>query len=188
VQFRNIRLKRLKLEDKKKIAFIAGPPSHGYGAHEHKAGSMLLAKSLNEANGRVLATVYTNGWPKDPTALDNVDCIVIYCDGGGDTSPAPHLKELAAKMNQGVGLVCIHYAVEVTRGSRQLLPRLDRRLLRDVLVGPNPHWTADFKKLPEHAITRGVKPFSIQRRMVLPHALPTKGRRGDADPQRRAAG
>src|SRR5205085_5571813 len=116
VQFRNIRLKRLKLEDKKKVAFIAGPPSHGYGAHEHKAGSMLLTKPLNEANAGVLATVYTNGWPKDPTALDNVDCIVIYCDGGGGHIASAHLKELAAKMNQGVGLVCIHYAVEVTKG------------------------------------------------------------------------
>jgi type 1 glutamine amidotransferase len=161
VQFRNLRLKRTKLEDKKKVAFIAGPPSHGYGAHEHKAGSMLLAKSLNEANVGVLATVYTGGWPKDPTALDNVDCIVIYCDGGGGHIVNAHLKEVAAKMSQGVGLVCIHYAVEVTKGE-----------VGDYFLGwiggyfemfwsVNPHWTADFKKLPEHPITRGVKPFSI---------------------------
>ncbi len=34
----------------KKVALIAGKPSHGYGAHEHKAGCMLLAEALNAAN------------------------------------------------------------------------------------------------------------------------------------------
>jgi hypothetical protein len=28
-------------EDKKKIVFIAGNPSHGFGAHDHQAGCML---------------------------------------------------------------------------------------------------------------------------------------------------
>jgi len=150
VQFRNIRLKRLKLEDKKKVAFIAGPASHGYGAHEHKAGCMLLAKALNEANAGVLATVYAGGWPKDPTALDNVDCMVV-----------PHLKEVGAKMDQGVGLVCIHFAVEVTKGEvgNSFLAWIGGYY--ELFYSVNPHWTADFKKLPEHPITRGVRPFTI---------------------------
>ena len=33
---------------KKKIVLIAGRASHGYFAHTHYAGCMLLAKSLNE--------------------------------------------------------------------------------------------------------------------------------------------
>ncbi len=161
VQFRNIRLKRTKLEDKKKVAFIAGPPSHGYGAHEHKAGCMLLAKALNEANTGVLATVYTGGWPKDPTALDNVDCIVMYCDGAGGHMVVPHLKEVAAKMDQGVGLVCIHFAVEVTKGQvgNSFLGWIGGYY--EVFWSVNPHWAAEFKKLPQHAICRGVKPFTI---------------------------
>ncbi|NIP84606.1 MAG: hypothetical protein GTO03_03250, partial [Planctomycetales bacterium] len=51
VEFRNIRLKELKKSDAseeasggKKIVFIAGRKSHGYGSHEHNAGCLLLAK------------------------------------------------------------------------------------------------------------------------------------------------
>jgi type 1 glutamine amidotransferase len=162
VQFRNIRLKRTKLEDKKKIAFIAGPASHAYGAHEHKAGCLLLAKALNEADAGVLAAVYTGGWPKkDPTALDNADCIVMYGDGGGGHMVNANLKQVGAKMDQGVGLVCIHYAVEVTKGQPgdSFLAWIGGYF--ETFWSVNPHWTADFQKLPEHAITRGVEPFSI---------------------------
>ena len=35
--------------DTKEILFLAGKKSHGYGTHEHKAGSMLLARCLNES-------------------------------------------------------------------------------------------------------------------------------------------
>jgi type 1 glutamine amidotransferase len=161
VQFRNIRLKRLKLEDKKKVAFIAGPPSHGYGAHEHRAGCMLLAKALNENVPAVLATVYTNGWPKDPTALDNVDSIVMYCDGAGGHMVNSRLKEVAKKMEEGVGLVCIHFAVEVTKGEvgNSFLGWIGGYY--ELYWSVNPHWTAEFKQLPSHPITRGVRPFTI---------------------------
>jgi hypothetical protein len=36
-------------QDKKKIVFVAGGPSHGYGDHEHLGGCMLLARLLNES-------------------------------------------------------------------------------------------------------------------------------------------
>ena len=35
-----------KANGKHKVLFLAGKPSHGYGAHDHLAGCMLLAKSL----------------------------------------------------------------------------------------------------------------------------------------------
>jgi type 1 glutamine amidotransferase len=161
VQFRNIRLKRLKLEDKKKVVFIAGPASHAYGAHEHKAGCMLLAKSLNTTESGVFATVYTNGWPKDPTALQNADSIVLYCDGAGGHMVNRNLKEVAKKMDEGVGLVCIHFAVEVTKGEvgNYFLGWIGGYF--ELYWSVNPHWTADFKDLPTHPITRGVRPFSI---------------------------
>ncbi len=87
VEFKDIRLKRLPLAmNQKKIVFIAGTPSHGWGAHEHYAGCLLLADRLNKAakeNGLpVVTTVYQNGWPADVTALDNADTVVVYCDGG----------------------------------------------------------------------------------------------------------
>ena len=66
VQFRNMQLKRLPMKDKKKVVFVAGRGSHGYGAHEHNAGCLLLAKALNDNMPDVHAVVYRDGWPADP--------------------------------------------------------------------------------------------------------------------------
>jgi len=49
----------------KEIIFLAGKKSHGYGAHEHRAGSMLLARCLNDSGLDVKASVVANGaWPE----------------------------------------------------------------------------------------------------------------------------
>ena len=155
------------------------------GEHEHRAGCMLLADQLNtHMKGTVLATVYGGGWPNDPSALDNVDAVVSFTDGGGGHPLNYHLKELGAAMDRGVGLGCIHYAVET------LADEPGKRFL-DWIGGyfetnwsVNPHWTARFEKLPEHAVTRGVKPFETQGRVVLPHAVSRGNGRRDADPHR----
>src|SRR5690606_22105182 len=84
IEFKDVRLKRLPLKDRKKVVFVAGSASHGYMSHEHNAGCLLLAEKLNTAREEhgvpVVATVYTNGWPKDTTAFDNADTVVSYCD------------------------------------------------------------------------------------------------------------
>ena len=83
VEFKNIRLKRLHLQDRKKVVMVAGKPSHGPGEHEFNAGTLLLKKCLDENCPQVLAVAYLNGWPADPTAFDNADAIMLYMDGGG---------------------------------------------------------------------------------------------------------
>jgi hypothetical protein len=45
----------------KEILFLAGKKSHGYGAHEHRAGSLLLARCLNDSGLDVTASVVSNG-------------------------------------------------------------------------------------------------------------------------------
>ena len=59
----------------KKIVFIAGPPSHGPGEHEHRAGCLLLKSCLDNLPG-VTTVLYSNGWPAAPNALEGVghDC------------------------------------------------------------------------------------------------------------------
>jgi type 1 glutamine amidotransferase len=161
VQFRNIKLKRLPMENTKKIVLVAGPGSHGYMTHAHYAGCRLLADDLNAHAPGVYATVYRNGWPTDPTAFDNADAIVMYGDGGQGHMVMPHLKEVGALAKKGVGIACLHYAVEVPKGEagNDLLNWIGGYFETDWSV--NPTWTADFKKLPDHPITRGVHPFSI---------------------------
>src|SRR5437868_12197359 len=100
-------------EEPRKIVFIAGPPSHGPGEHEHRAGCLLLKSCLDQAGG-VTSVVYSNGWPDDPMAFNGADSIVIYADGGG-SHPAlqdDHLQKLDAFMKKGDGLACIHYATD----------------------------------------------------------------------------
>jgi len=161
VQFKDIQLKRLKMDERKKIVLVAGPRSHGYGAHEHNAGCLLLAKCLNENMPNIHAAVYRNGWPKDPTAFDNADAIAMYCDGGGGHVVMRHLDEMDKHAKNGLGIACFHYGVEVPKGKpgNYLLDWIGGYF--ETFWSVNPHWEAEFKKLPAHPITRGVKPFSL---------------------------
>lgn len=161
VQMKDIRLKRLPLEDTKKIVLIAGPKSHGYGGHEHNAGCLLLAKLINENVPAAHATVYQNGWPKDPTALDNADSVVIFCDGGGRHVAMPHLEEMNALAKKGVGIACLHYGVEIPKGEPgdAMLGWTGGYFETDWSV--NPHFEAEFKEFPKHPVANGLKPFAI---------------------------
>ena len=162
IQFRNIRLKRLALEDKKKVVLIAGRPSHGYASHEHNAGCLLLARLLNENVPQAVTAVYRSGWPVDPTALDNAEAIVLFSDGGGGNPIIPHLAEVGRLMDRGVGLGLLHYAVEVPKGeaSNKFLEWTGGYF--ETFWSINPHFSGEFKKFPDHPVTRGVKPFAIE--------------------------
>ena len=151
---------------KKKIVFLAGKRSHGYAAREHRAGCLLLAKQLNEHMGDVIeASVhFQKDWPANAEVLQDADAVVFYCNGGsGQHMAYQHLEGLKLKLKDGTGVACLHYAVEPGEDEK------GRGLFLDWLGGyfethysVNPHWTADFKELPEHPITRGVKPFKIR--------------------------
>ena len=147
----------------KKIVFIAGKPSHPPAQHEHRAGSLLLQSCLKDVPG-ITSVVYSNGWPADASALEGAATIVIYSDGGGGHPflQQDRLKTIGALMDQGVGLVAIHYAVEPTKdkGQKEFMDWLGGAF--EIHWSVNPHWTADFNTLPNHPITRGVKPFQIE--------------------------
>src|SRR5688572_8654737 len=116
VQFRNIRMKRTPLESGKKVVLVAGRQSHGFGAHDHKAGCHLIAERLEASGLGIVSAVYHPGWPKDPTAFDNANAIVVYSDGGGGHPIASRIDEASKLAKKGVGLGFIHYGVEVEKG------------------------------------------------------------------------
>ncbi len=151
-----------KTTGKRKVLFLTGKPSHGYGAHDHLAGCMLLSKSLNESGLPIESQVYHYDWPTDPKIFDGVDCVVMYGDGGPGHMVNAHLEELEALAKKGVGIVCLHYAVEVPKGlaGDKFLDWIGGYFETDWSV--NPHWTANYTTLPDHPITRGVKPFEIE--------------------------
>jgi len=145
---------------KTKVLFIAGNPSHGIGEHEHRAGCMLLAQKLEEGMPNIDAEVSWYSWPKDEKIFDGVSAVVMYCDGGGGHYVNKHLDFVQALVDKGVGIVCLHYGVEVPIGAsgEKFLQWIGGYFETDWSV--NPHWDADFKSLPDHPITRGVTPFS----------------------------
>ncbi len=148
-----------RTEDKR-IVMIAGKPSHGPGEHEHRAGLLLFQKCLAGFPG-ISVEVYSNGWPADASVLKGAAAVVIYSDGaaGHPALQDDHLQQLGALMKQGVGLACIHFAVEPTieKGQREFLDWIGGCF--EINRSVNPMWTADFKALPDHPIARGVKPF-----------------------------
>src|SRR5947209_2555901 len=137
---------------KKKIVFIAGKPSHGFAQHEHNAGCLLLAKCLNEGMPNVETKVYLNGWPKEKDALEGASAVIMYCDGGGGHMVVPHLKEMDELAKKGVGIGCIHYAVEVedNKGGEEFLRWIGGYF--GAYRSINPHWQGPFTALPDHEL------------------------------------
>ena len=160
VVYRNLWVVEADPARTRQVVLLAGRPSHGYGAHEHKAGCMLLANAL-DASGLNLKTTVIDIWPEDPAILEGADVIVSFTDGGNAHPFVRHLSEIDALMARGKGLVCLHYAVEVPVGvpGEHFLRWVGGYFETDWSV--NPHWTAEFATLPEHPITRGVRPFAI---------------------------
>ena len=147
---------------KKLVVMIAGKPSHGPGQHEHNAGVLLFKKCLEENAASAVEVKHHLGgeWPAIEE-LDKADSIVIYSDGGGG-HPAlegDRLAELGKQMKRGCGLVCVHYAVEPTKekGNNEWIEWIGGAFEVDWSV--NPHWDANFKSLPAHQVSNGVKPF-----------------------------
>ena len=146
----------------KKIVFIPGNDSHGLGEHEHLGGCILLSRLINENVQGVHAIVTEQNWPKDTTILDDADAIVMYSDGGDAHMAIPHLKHLDRLMDKGVGLVNLHYAVEVPKGEpgNYFLKWVGGYF--ETYWSINPFFTATYDIFPKHPITSGVKPFTIR--------------------------
>ena len=156
----------------RKLVLIAGGPSHGPGEHEHRAGCLLFQKCLAGIPG-LKTVVYDNGWPTlqrdgrtvdNNAALDDADAIVIYSDGGGNHPALVRdlLAVLRCLINRGVGFGCIHYATEPTKekGEAEFIDWIGGAFETDWSV--NPVWQGEFKQLPVHEVTRGVKPFTTR--------------------------
>jgi type 1 glutamine amidotransferase len=145
-----------------KVVLVAGRPSHGPGEHEFNAGCKLMAKCLSQIPG-IEPVVVTGGWPKDESVFDDARTLVFFMDGGGGHPmiQGDHLEKLQKLMDKGVGLVCLHYAVEVPKekGGPQFLDWIGGYY--ETGFSTNPHWKAEVKNLPRHSITRGVKPFAL---------------------------
>ena len=142
---------------KKKIVFLADRGKNSK-THAHESGNELLANAL-EKSELGFETSLHKGWPADPKAFDGADCVVIFCNGGKGHLVMNHLDQFEKLIDDGVGFVFMHYAVEVPKGRAGELMLKAMGGYFETHWSVNPHWTAVFKTLPEHPITRGVRPF-----------------------------
>ncbi|MDA1048589.1 MAG: NPCBM/NEW2 domain-containing protein [Verrucomicrobia bacterium] len=148
---------------KTKVVLIAGRDSHGTSAHNWGDGVDLLSDALTKESGLDIETaIHKGGWPKDASIFDGAATVVILSDGGGGHPINRYLKEFDALAEKGVGLVCVHYAVEVPKGypGKMLLKWIGGYF--ETFWSVNPHWTAEFKSIPKHPVANGVKPFALK--------------------------
>jgi len=120
-----------------------------------------LAKALESAVPQVSTTVFTEG-RLDPDALNDAAALVVYADGGGGNPIIRYSKEIEEFVRRGGGLACLHYAVEVPKGEHGDKLRAWIGGYFEQWWSVNPTWTAEFTEYPEHPITRGLRPFSLQ--------------------------
>jgi trehalose utilization protein len=146
----------------KRLVLFAGKPSHPPGMHEHNAGVRLFEKCLTGFPGLDLAVVLNGNW--SDAVLDGADAVLVYADGGGGhpLAQAERIDRMGKLAAKGCGLVCVHYAVEVPKGE------FGERF-RELIGGCyehqwscNPIWEPKYDTLPDHPITRGVKPFTAK--------------------------
>ncbi|MCL4401482.1 MAG: ThuA domain-containing protein, partial [Acidobacteria bacterium] len=147
----------------KKIVLVAGTRSHGPGDHEYEAGCYLLANFLKQNGARPV--VVTGGWPQDESVFNGAAEVVLYMDGG-DAHPllkGNRLETLAGLMKKGVGLACLHYAVEVPKekAGPQFLEWIGGYYERP--YSQNPFNDVELiQTAPEHPISRGWKSFRLK--------------------------
>jgi len=143
-----------------RVALVAGKPSHPPGHHEFNAGVILLEKCLRQNN--LEPVVVRGGWPEDESVLDNARTLVFYLNGGAQHPMIlpDRLERIGRLMRRGVGLVCLHYAVEVPaqKGGEQFLDWLGG--FYDRPYSQNPINDAEVTQAsPAHPISRGWKSF-----------------------------
>jgi type 1 glutamine amidotransferase len=149
----------------KKLLLIAGKPSHPPRMHEFNAGVQLLAGCL-KGRSDVDVSISLNGWPANEAILDQMDAIVFYMDGGARhetvLEEGKRLKTIDKLAAKGVGIGCMHFAVEVV--PQQAGKEMKRWIggHYENMYSCNPMWEPNFTSFPDHPISNGVKPFTIK--------------------------
>jgi type 1 glutamine amidotransferase len=144
-----------------KVVLVAGKPSHAHEEHEFYAGTLLLEKCLRQ-NAGVEPVVVKGGWPEDETVFDSARTLVFYMDGGEEHPMIAdgRLAKIGALLQKGVGLVCLHYAVEVPkdRGGAEFLDWIGGYYERPYSTNPT-NDVAVTQASSRHPISRGWKSF-----------------------------
>ena len=158
-----------------RVLIVVGPSNHPPGSHEVAAGGRVLKHCVeNMANLPGIQADLVEGWP-DKALRDAASTVVFI----GDFFPpnrlsnaAQNLADLAAMMQRGCGIVCVHYATGIH--GDDVTPDGDHPLLRWIggyfANRTCPHHVSIAKIFPAatitpaaaaHPISRGWKEFTL---------------------------
>lgn len=59
-----------------------------------------------------------HGWPEDESIFDGAKAVIIYSDGNARHPVNEHEAKMDELVSNGVGLMCMHYGVEVPKGQQ----------------------------------------------------------------------
>lgn len=185
-----------------KIVFLAGPKEHGSpGRHEYEKDLSELAWQIEHASNlkNVKTLVLVGKAPKDLSALEDADAIVIDGSGGWlktetgilfpqdqdtdgrtyDAETTAWLQKLDALIKQKhIGLAIFHYSMWVDNwvGKRYLLSWFDGLWLPYSSHNPVDTWSVNPLEV-KHPILSGVQPWTYREEMYSRYFLYTDPKR-----------
>lgn len=166
----------------RKIVLIAGPKSHGpvgNGIHDYPWSVKLLKVLLDNSNiaDQVRVEYHLDEWPSDPATLDDADTIMVISDGrdGDAYAEAPHfgseehLAQVQKQIDRGCGFCTFHfstfapdkYAAQIVDWSGGYFD-WEENGQKQWYSAIQTHDTAIEITSPDHAMSRGLKPFSMK--------------------------
>ena len=169
-------------EPRKKIVLIAGKKSHGpvgNGIHDYPWSAKLLKVMLDNSNvaEQVRVEYHLEGWPEDPSTLDDADAIMVISDGrdGDKYEEAAHfqsperVRAIEKQIHRGCGFLTFHFSTFAPDAYAQNI--LD-------WSGGYFDWEKDGRRewysaietreaevrpaAPEHSICRGIDAFTLR--------------------------
>lgn len=146
----------------KKVVFVAGTKTHGFGVYQYKAGCRLLARALEEAMPGWEGVVVEDGYPADETVFDGASAVILYCDSGPAHVLAKSLSSFEKVMTRGVGVGCLQKGVIAPAGNtgNAMLRWIGGYYESNGSV--NSHWSPSFSAIAEHGVSAGVTGFAFR--------------------------
>jgi type 1 glutamine amidotransferase/cytochrome c551/c552 len=168
--------------ESKKIVLIAGKKSHGpvgNGIHDYPWSVRLLKVMLDNSNlhDQLRVEYHLQGWPEDPTTLDDADTIMVISDGrdGDKYQEAPHLQDplkvawIEKQVKRGCGFMTFHFSTFAPDSQATRMLHWSGGYF-DWETDGERNWYSAIKTedaratlpSPEHPVCRGIKPFQLR--------------------------
>lgn len=164
-----VSLPQLKADQKAKVLFIGKQPDHPFGTHMYLHTSEILAKCLKK-NGEI-ETIVSDGWPKDQKVLEGVSTIVVYATPAAEfLLDSPYRDQVIKKLDEGTGLVTIHWASSVFENNLDRLGPIWMSYMGGTWVSNVGLHTGNspLKQLsPKHPICNGWKEYELHDEYYL---------------------